>query len=261
MPYPVSAARGRIVTPVAATWSPLDLGATLKGWWDFSDATTLFTDAGTTPVSADGDLIYQANDKSGNGNHAVQATDTKRPAYKVNIQNGLSVARLVAASSQFLAAASHPFTGNAQYTVTSVARLAALGNRGNLYCTGGASGNAANSLRVNNTGNGFLHWWFANDLDTGNDSLATNTAYIVMAEWDGTTQRVYLNGVLIGERLAAGKNTSASAFWLGSEFGTTNFLSGDALELVPCGYLAAAAKNSLGQYLAAKWGLSWTDVS
>lgn len=75
---------------ISATFSPADIGDCLL-WYDFSDASTLFTDAGTTPVSSDGDLIYQANDKSGNGYNLAQITKANRPEYKINIQNGLSV--------------------------------------------------------------------------------------------------------------------------------------------------------------------------
>lgn len=70
--------------------------ATVNGirlWLDFGDPNTLYTDAGTSKVSSDGDLIYQANDKSGNGFHAVMATEADRPAYKTNVQNGKSVSR------------------------------------------------------------------------------------------------------------------------------------------------------------------------
>lgn len=62
-------------------------------WWDFSDASTLFTDAGVTNVVSDGDTIYQVNDKSGNAHHLVQTNASYRPPYKVGVQNGLSVAR------------------------------------------------------------------------------------------------------------------------------------------------------------------------
>lgn len=70
-------------------FSPLDISGCLV-WYDFSDITTLFTDAGSTQVENDDDLIYQVNDKSGNGYHAIQATPGHRPLYKTNIQNGLS---------------------------------------------------------------------------------------------------------------------------------------------------------------------------
>lgn len=93
MAYPVSACRGHI--PVnAKAFAPTDVTG-LRAWYDFSDATTMFTDAGTTPVSSDGDLIYRANDKSGNNYHVSQDASGKRPSYKVNIKNGLSVGRFV----------------------------------------------------------------------------------------------------------------------------------------------------------------------
>jgi hypothetical protein len=64
-------------------------------WFDFSDIATLHqTNDTSTPVTADGQTIGYVADKSGSGNHATQATDTKRPLYKTSIQNGKSVARL-----------------------------------------------------------------------------------------------------------------------------------------------------------------------
>ena len=72
----------RILTPVlgrswqraaAGGFVPTDI-AGCKLWIDFSDATTLFTDAGSTPVANDGDLMHdipldemiRINDPSGN---------------------------------------------------------------------------------------------------------------------------------------------------------------------------------------------------
>jgi hypothetical protein len=75
-----------------STFVPTDVSNMII-WIDFSDANYLFTDAGSTKVSSDGDAIYQANDKSGNDYHVVQATAGSRPLYKTNIQNSKSVAR------------------------------------------------------------------------------------------------------------------------------------------------------------------------
>ena len=101
--------------------TPLNISG-LQGWYDFSDATTLYTDAGSTLVSSDGDLIYQANDKSGNGNNAVQATEANRPVYKVNIQNGLSIARLDAVAEQFWTVSSGMPTDNNSITAFLVSK-------------------------------------------------------------------------------------------------------------------------------------------
>lgn len=52
------------------------------GMWDPSDLSTLFQDsAGTTPVTAVEQTVGRMLDKSGNGNHFVQATASKRPVY------------------------------------------------------------------------------------------------------------------------------------------------------------------------------------
>lgn len=73
--------------------TPLDIfGSNLHQWFDTSDVSTLFTDAGVTNVSSDEDRIYQMNDKSGKGNHASQAVLANRPYYKTSVINGLDSA-------------------------------------------------------------------------------------------------------------------------------------------------------------------------
>lgn len=62
--------------------------AGLWGWWDFSDATTMYTTSdGSTKVSADGDPVGRIEDKSGNARHISQATSSLRPIYRKNIHN------------------------------------------------------------------------------------------------------------------------------------------------------------------------------
>jgi lysophospholipase L1-like esterase len=54
-------------------------------WLDPNDLSTLFQDAaGTTPVTAAGQPVGLIRDKSGNGKHASQATDTKRPILQLD---------------------------------------------------------------------------------------------------------------------------------------------------------------------------------
>lgn len=77
----------------ATITAPTDITG-LVGWWDFSDATSLFQlSNGTTAVSANNDPIGYATNKSAVAEHLVQSTAGSRPLYKTNIQNGRSVAR------------------------------------------------------------------------------------------------------------------------------------------------------------------------
>lgn len=77
------------LNPVASS-SVLPIpGAVL--WLDASDNSTVFSDAGVTPVSSNGQSVYQWNDKSGNGRHAQQTVAGSRPTWlsPPNGQNGL----------------------------------------------------------------------------------------------------------------------------------------------------------------------------
>jgi hypothetical protein len=61
-------------------FNPLDLPG-LKGWWDLSDTSLLFSDFGITNITTDGELIAQANDKSGLGNN-LTSPPVNRPIWR-----------------------------------------------------------------------------------------------------------------------------------------------------------------------------------
>ncbi len=68
-------------------WLPdaLFAGGEQGAWYDPSDLSTLFQDAaGTIPVTTAGDPVGMMQDKSGNGNHARQATAAARPTYQTD---------------------------------------------------------------------------------------------------------------------------------------------------------------------------------
>jgi hypothetical protein len=103
----------------ASTFVPTDISGCVL-WYDFSDADTMFTDAGTTKVANDGDLIYQINDKSTSGINATQATANKRPAYKTGIQNSLS-AGYSATSETYYMSHAYPLGTATDFTIFAAA--------------------------------------------------------------------------------------------------------------------------------------------
>lgn len=88
-------------SPLYITPADIFNGAVDGVWYDPSDITSLFQDnAGTTPVTADGDPVGLMLDLSGNGFHASQATAGNRPVYKTD---GVTAwIECTAASSHFM---------------------------------------------------------------------------------------------------------------------------------------------------------------
>ncbi len=73
--------------------------------WGKADGTLWQDDARTSAVTADGQTVGAADDITANANHLLQATAGKRPAYKINIQNGKPGLLFTKASAQYLAKA------------------------------------------------------------------------------------------------------------------------------------------------------------
>lgn len=72
-------------------WSPLRRFINGKPgyWYDASDLSSQFQDdAGTTPVTAVGQSVGKVLDKSGRGNHIIQATEASKPILRQNSAGG-----------------------------------------------------------------------------------------------------------------------------------------------------------------------------
>jgi hypothetical protein len=80
--FPIDALKMRNTS--TTTFDPASLfGGTAGGYWDPSDKATMWKDTGgTSAVTADGDSVARIDDKSGNGNHLLQATAGFRPVFK-----------------------------------------------------------------------------------------------------------------------------------------------------------------------------------
>lgn len=103
-----------------AAFSPKSLFANGEegAWYDPSDLSSMFQNSDGTTAVAVGDPVGYIADKSGNGNHAIQATSTKRPTLR---QDG-SLYYLDFEGDDALATSAIDFTGSDQLTVCSGAR-------------------------------------------------------------------------------------------------------------------------------------------
>lgn len=152
---------GRITQPIPRAlnapgvggggFSPSD-GASLEAWYDPSDLSTLFQDqAGTTPVTAAGQVVGRMLDKSGLGRHKTWLTD--KPTYQVD-GNGKSYIsgdgtndQMQVASSTALFKFMHDGTGGAVWFAGS----AGAGNTSYMGTDGGTN-TGFRIFRIDSTG-------------------------------------------------------------------------------------------------------------
>jgi hypothetical protein len=108
-------------------------------WYDPSDMATLFQDeAGTTPVTALEQPVGRMLDKSGNGNHATQATDIRRPTLSARFNLLLDTETLATQNVVTLAASYRlRFTGAGSITLSGTATGAYNAGAHTITCTAG----------------------------------------------------------------------------------------------------------------------------
>jgi hypothetical protein len=224
-------------------------------WYDFSNPALLFTDAGTTPVSADGDLIYKANDKSGNNRHLTQSVSGQRPSYKINILNSKPIGR---------------FWGsfNNTFTIMNTVSIAHSIGTGNFYfivvyirkeANSDLKGLAANGTyapafytTLAATGEAGIYW--TNAAKQFATKTVNGNAYIVEYLRDNGVLKCYVNGVLDANTFAVSTSMADAVFSLGGSLPTGGYGEFDCGELMFCKGLPASLTD-FRNYLNSKWAI------
>lgn len=250
----------RIIVPSddAIIQSPMEIPG-LVNWFDFSDQKYLYTDAGSTLVSNDGDVIGRVADKSGNNNHANQTTADSKPLYKTGIKNGLSVARFDGTDDYFVAPNQVEGNNWSMFVVFKGSDSAGIfisgrndvtfsgSNYGvgfaiyqSKYCLGAMAGLASVKLMINNLS--YTNW---------------NVANCNLTSYDNS---IYVNNVIIGKSNGVPAPYTgyvpAIGRYIGAGAAFGHPLNGDIGEILL--YVPSVndiSKKLINNYLARKWAI------
>jgi hypothetical protein len=238
---------------IGASASPASVPG-LMAWYDFSDASTLYKDAGVTLVTADGDAIYQANDKSGNSYHAVQATLANRPLYKTAIQNGRSVGRSDGTNDSLVTSAMAHNIGTGPYTLFVVAEASStVGHRDLLNIAPNLEwlvSTGVTNVFSNATGSHLL-----------NTYIGTTAFHSMQLRRASNVITGYIDGVAEATTVPNSENLTNSAVGLGLTAAGQSWFGDFAEVLIYNNAISAADHLLLGNYLASKWGLAWPSTA
>ena len=248
------------VAAAVSDFVPTDL-VDLAVWYDPSDAATMYVDAGSTPVSSDGDSVFRIDDKSGNSFFADRAVVAQLPTYETGEQNGLSILRSTTDNNRMLA--THTFGSWAEAFCIVVAGKPSGFDASNAHVIDIRGSNSGVLALRTGMDDVFVRSDDATS-DTAANSWSIGVAQISAVNCLAGVFSSYVNG---GTAEASG-NFSAGNGLLGvnelnlfSSSGGDNML-GDIFEVVVCdAALSTADLNSLGNYLGTKWNLTWTTVT
>jgi hypothetical protein len=209
------------------------------------------------------DKVY---DQSGNGNNGYTdgsvATSAMKTIGKVGqALNFNGTSNYVAVTSN-----SNLPVGNSNYTIAAWIKPSALGGYGGIVGWGNyGSSNQVNALRLTEStscagGQGIFNYWWANDISDCTALLTAGKWHLVVAEFDGTTRSLYLDGTFLKSDTPGGSHnvTTSSNFKIG-ETCPLSTCAADAGEYFPGGidevriYNRALTASEITQlYLAGK---------
>ncbi len=222
-------------------------------WLDASQQNTLFTDAGTTPVTTSGQSIYQWNDLSGNNRHAVQATSGNRPTWNppASGQNGLGCSRF-SSSSQWMTNTSlslpQPFTVFARirnnssqaYPVVLDSSQTATGSRAILFAKRTDTTNTPSMYAGAVVG-------FGTVLSTGYTNCNIGGVF------NGSSSIGLLNGTETS--VSPGTFGGTGGYQISNMYDAATKFDGDICELIVYPFAASSIQRaSILSYLNSKWG-------
>lgn len=249
----------------ASSFSPSDISG-LQLWLDANDLTTLWQDSGaSTPVASDGDPVGAWTDKSTNGYLPIQATTGNKPTYKTGIQNGLPVLRFD--GGDFLEA-----TFNAFFQPGTLFVVYQSTNDEEVGCLydGYLASSPANDIQIfsdTRTATKRHANWRAGAADKFIDqatkcSAATFYISVTQAEIPGDSASGWRDGIPQANIVTSiSPGTGEDTTRIGQRQSSGLSHTGDIGQILAYdSALSITDINSVGNYLADKWGGTWNDI-
>lgn len=230
-------------------------------WLDASQQNTLFTDAGTTPVTTSGQSVYQWNDLSGNNRHAIQATSGNRPTWlpPASGQNGLGAISF--SGSQWIEGAWTTYTDLTLFVVAKNNTTFSSGGRVFTQSDGTYADNVQSPTTT------YIPIAFVNGPQT--QSTNTSNAAILNASFSANTYTMFVHKKTgTSGSIAVGATTATAAigsptrvftkYTLGKNTnGSDGYLAGAEAEVIAfTRQLSTDEENLIKSYLKSKWGVS-----
>jgi hypothetical protein len=107
-------------------------------------------------------------------------------------------------------------TGTSAYTMSAWVQLgSSWGGQGIIGIGSSTSGNQTNQFRTIST-NGLVNYWYGNDLVATSSLSPASQWFNCVAQWDGTTRKIWVNGTEIASAGASGLNVTSSLLQVGA---------------------------------------------
>jgi hypothetical protein len=233
-------------------WTPADFGVDLIGWYDAQDAASITQSSGA---------VSQWNDKSGKGNHVVQATGANQPSYSATGFDGTRPGIVAADANRHLSKASHPdITGLSTLTYIAAVNIdAGAGTNqrlSSIFPSGSLDFNAANSAIMAFISDSTHLTAFWNNVARSTKTFTLGAKRWVISQWDGTNNTLYVDGVA-GTVVAAVPvfSSGTTILRLGNgDTGGDGFIGKQGEVIIVKRALTAGERTNLATYMA-RWGL------
>lgn len=238
-----------------APFTPASISG-LSLWLDASDTSTITQSAGA---------VSQWNDKSTELNHATQGTSANQPTTNTRTINGRNVLDFDGSNDFFDLPSGLYNINQADNALFMVIQQDTTGNASLFDGKQAGFSNRIYGLRSDTSG---TRYSFMNG-NYGNDALLTTTYDSNAHIYVGRRNALGTNGVqifkdgVIGATLGTGAaNTALDQIVISKHFGGSfDFLNGAIAEIIIYrGTKTNGELNQVGNYLASKWGITWTNI-
>jgi len=219
------------------TYTPADI-PDIQLWLDSADASTITQSAGA---------VSQWDDKSGEGHNATQPTGSLQPTTGTRTINGLNV---IDFSNDSLVIGVNATQGN---TIIALVSFDNLSNANFLF-----DGNDQYDRQILFNVNG-AYAMFADDT-ISNGSIPQATTQIWMGEFNGSSSQLIINGTT--QLTGNPGSDNLAGLRIGARYNGVNPLDGVMGDFIIVDkIMTTTEKNQLGNFLANKWGITWSDIT